>query len=155
MVTQALSEAEVDVCPACGGIWVDWFDGEVQAVTAETLAAVESLPKAPPAPASEPRNEAVATGACPRCTRQLVAERYVQRISLAPESGPSAMTMPTGADLLRCEDCAGAFVSEPNARMLAVLSPTDAPPRSTVGRELERPLWDRLRAFVRRLGLSD
>ena len=24
-----------------------------------------------------------------------------------------------------------------------------------VGRELERPLWDRLRDFVRRLGLSD
>src|SRR5688500_12747533 len=93
---QALVECEVDVCTSCGGIWVDWFDGEVRQVTAEALGAAPTPPR-PPAD-RQSRNEAIAIGACPRCTRQLVAERYKVEGQV------------TGADLLRCEDCLGVFV---------------------------------------------
>src|SRR5262245_9021834 len=116
MTQQALEECEVDTCGACGGIWIDWFDGEVRQVTAEALIA------SPPPPKSDAerksRNEAIAVGACPRCTRQLVSERYKLDEQV------------TGADLLRCEDCLGVFVSKSSGEMLAALPPQDEPPPS-------------------------
>lgn len=142
MTQQALSECEVDVCAACGGIWVDWFDGEVRQVTAEALGAGVSRPRTPPERAS--RNEAVAIGACPRCTRQLVAERY------------KLEAQQTGADLLRCEDCLGVFVTKSSGEMLAALPPDEQPPPSE-GPEVLDPLpWQRFLMVLKRLlGLAD
>src|SRR4051812_21090410 len=70
MTVEMLAEAEVDVCGACGGMWVDWFDGEVKRVATAVLASESERASRPSAPTSSLRNEAFATGACPRCTRQ-------------------------------------------------------------------------------------
>lgn len=140
MTQQALEECEVDVCSACGGLWVDWFDGEVRLVTTEALGKGAT----PPTSADRPsRNEAVAIGACPRCTRQLVAERY----KLDGQA--------TGADLLRCEDCLGVFVGKSSAEMLAALPPDDEPPPSEAPEVLDPLPWQRFLMILKRaLGLA-
>lgn len=137
MTQQALAECEVDVCSSCGGIWIDWFDGEVRRVTAEALGAGARSSR--PEAERSSRNEAVAVGACPRCTRQLVAERY----ALEGQG--------TGADLLRCEDCLGVFVAKSSGEMLAALPPGEEPPPSK-GPEVLEPLpWQRLLLLLKRL----
>jgi Zn-finger nucleic acid-binding protein len=146
MTIEVLEEAEVDVCGACGGLWVDWFDGEVKRVATEVLAGETVRLSRPSAPTSSIRNEAFATGACPRCTRQLAVERYVVK----------ADATTTGADLLRCEECAGVFVPRTSAGLLATLPPDDeAPASSTAGAALEPLPWQRFMALLRRLlGIS-
>lgn len=143
MTQHALEECEVDVCSACGGIWIDWFDGEIRRVTAEAL---QAAPPPPKSAADRPsRNEAVAIGACPRCTRQLAAERY------------KLDEQPTGADLLRCEDCLGVFVSKSSGELLATLPEDDEPPPSQAqGPEVLDPLpWQRFLIVLKRvLGLA-
>jgi hypothetical protein len=151
------AEAEVDVCDACGGLWVDWFDGEVRAIAAETLRASDPGLGAGAGAAKErgePRNEAVAVGACPRCTRQLVAERYAVRAEVESsriEGRTSVVTGHTGAELLRCEDCMGAFVSRASADVLAALSPSDDPPPSQSEGALTALPWERFIALLKRL----
>lgn len=135
MTQHALEECEVDVCTACGGIWVDWFDGEVRKVTTEALRAAP--PVAPPERTS--RNEAVAFGACPRCTRQLARERY------------AIDGQATGAELLRCEECMGVFVSAAAAETLASLPAEASPPSSERVEVLDPHPWQRLVAVIRRL----
>ena len=144
MSQHALEECEVDVCTSCGGIWVDWFDGEVRKVTGDALIAAPVVP-----PTDRPsRNEAIALGACPRCTRQLVSERYML-------DGKS-----TGAELLRCEECMGSFVTKTSGEMLAALPPDETPPPSKMegaeGVEMLEPMpWDRFIAALKKvLGLA-
>lgn len=78
----SVGEAIIDVCRACAGIWVDWFDGELT----EMARGARIQPAV-----------AVATGGsmvCPRCHKPLEGEGYLE----------------TGATVLRCGECAGAFV---------------------------------------------
>ena len=157
MTQKALGEAEVDVCNACGGLWVDWFDGEVRNIATEAL----SHPSHAPMPPAE-RNEAVAIGACPRCTRQLARERYVMKAAVkssdpTDRQGMQTMTQETGAELLRCEECAGVFVSRTSAETLATLTPDEAPPPSNPdGASALEPLpWQRFVLLLKRvLGLA-
>jgi Zn-finger nucleic acid-binding protein len=146
----ALTEAEVDVCDGCGGLWVDWFDGEVRAIATETLRNDAPPPKTETPPA---RNEAIAAGACPRCTRQLVSEQYVVKAEIPSsrvEGRTSLVDGRSGADLLRCEECMGAFVSRSSAEVLSWLA-ADQPPASQSPTSA-RPLpWDRLIALVKSL----
>lgn len=158
MTVEVLEEAEVDVCGACGGLWLDWFDGEIKRVVGEVLAGEVARQSRPSAPTSSLRNEHVATGACPRCTRQLVVERYVVKADVRSSSGGSERTSvstTTGADLLRCEECAGVFVPRTSAGLLATLPPDEdevPPPSSAVGPGVLEPLpWQRFMAVVRRL----
>lgn len=150
----ALTEAEVDVCDPCGGIWVDWFDGEVRAIASETLRASDPGPPlaADAAKPSGRANEVAASGACPRCTRQLVVEQYVVQAEIASarvDGRTSLVTGRSGAELLRCEECMGAFVSRSSAEVLAWLSGSDDPPPSR-GPTSVRPLpWDRLVALLK------
>ncbi|MBX3191659.1 MAG: zf-TFIIB domain-containing protein [Labilithrix sp.] len=151
-------EAEVDVCTSCGGVWVDWFDGEVRMVAAEVLAGEAArASRSSGGPGSALRNEAYATGACPRCTRQLVVERYV----LPPDGAIASRRSPgerpslgqqTGADLLRCEECAGVFVSRASAELLSVLPAGGDPPPSSTGTNVNvDPLpWRKFMSVVRR-----
>lgn len=143
MSQHALEECEVDVCGTCGGIWIDWFDGEVRQVATSALAAAAVTP---PNQVDRPsRNEAIAIGACPRCTRQLVAERY----QLDGQT--------TGSELLRCEDCLGVFVTKASADVLATLPPKDEPPPSQAqGPAVLDPLpWQKFLMVLKRvLGLS-
>lgn len=154
------ASAEVDVCTSCGGVWIDWFDGEVKRVASAVIASEPARLSRPSAPSSSLRNEAFATGACPRCTRQLVIERYVVEVDVGGSSAPqtprarTSVSQTTGADLLRCEDCAGVFVPRASADLLATLPPDEeAPPSSTTpGAAVLEPLpWQRFMAVVRRL----
>lgn len=115
MTTESVAQAEVDVCAACGGVWVDWFDGELRKVAAALVRGAGARASQPPTERRAP-NEAVATGACPRCTRQLAAERHA--------------VAGTSVDLLRCEDCVGVFVSRSSAEVLAML-PAEEDPRAS------------------------
>lgn len=84
--------AIIDVCPACAGIWADWFDGELTRVAGGTHLS---------------SSVAIASGgslACPRCQKPLAGEGFLE----------------TGATLLRCEDCSGAFV--PRAAMAVLVN---------------------------------
>lgn len=136
MTQHALEECEVDVCTACGGIWVDWFDGEIRKVTTDAL---RSAPSRPP-PERPARNEALASGACPRCTRQLAPDRYLLDGRL------------TSVELLRCSDCLGVFVSKPSSELLASLDPDAAPPPPP---GTDAGAWQRLIEVVKQLlGLS-
>jgi hypothetical protein len=151
MAIEAVGDADVDVCTACGGMWVDWFDGEVRHVATSVLAREGS--RAPPPPPSL-RNEAVATGACPRCMRQLAVERYVVRVAVGPRTGErTSVSQTTGADLLRCEECAGVFVPRTSAALLATLPPDEeAPPSSTEANAVLEPLpWQKFVLLVKRL----
>ena len=116
---KGVGKAIIDVCPSCGGIWVDWFDGEL-------LAMVQGAP----------RGVGVGNGgdggawgeACPRCKMPLHAEQYLE----------------SRAAILRCGDCAGAFVSRSAAKTLIALQP---------GREkapVEPDALERLIAVLRR-----
>lgn len=153
MTTESLDAAEVDVCNGCGGIWIDWFDGEVRAVAKETLD--KNLVGRPSDPDAL-RSEARAIGACPRCARQLVSERY-RIASVVPSAGsPSGFAnavASTGAELLRCEECAGAFVSRESAALLTMLPPDEAPPSAAGAAPgvLEPLPWQRILAALRAL----
>lgn len=140
------ASAEVDVCEHCGGIWLDWFDGEVRALATETLRISSPDLKAAAEGEEEERksNEALAIGACPRDRQHLVAERYVMSAASVVPGRPS------GAELLRCESCMGAFVSRASAEVLAFVAPTDEPPPSQAAATRARPLpWERFIAVVR------
>lgn len=153
MATEVVGDAEVDVCTACGGTWVDWFDGEVRRVASSVISG-ELARASRPAPAPTLRNESVATGACPRCMRQLAVERYVLHVAVGPKAAErTSVSTATGADLLRCEECAGVFVPRSSAALLAMLPPDEeAPPSSTeASAELEPLPWQRFVALVKRL----
>lgn len=157
MTIEPLAEADVDVCNACHGVWIDWFDGELRAVATETVR--KDLVGRPTDPGAS-RNEAIATGACPRCTRQLVAERYtvaevVPGVAAHTNDAGSATINRAEIDLLRCEECAGAFVTRDAALALAALTTsevhverTSAAPAAEV---LDPMPWQRFLALLKRL----
>jgi Zn-finger nucleic acid-binding protein len=89
-----VGEAIIDVCPTCAGIWVDWFDGELDVM----------VKGADAAPRGEDR-EGAGAGTCPRCGRGLDSDTYLD--SKVP--------------ILRCGECAGAFVSYASANALMKL----------------------------------
>jgi Zn-finger nucleic acid-binding protein len=100
-----VGEAVIDVCPACGGIWVDWFDGDLVVM----VRGAPGVKGAPPARAPD-------SPSCPRCHRPLDAERYME----------------SSAQILRCADCAGAFVPHGSARAIAGYDPErKGPPPAT------------------------
>lgn len=155
MTPEALAESEVDVCSSCGGMWIDWFDGEIKRVATELLKTEEQRLSRPSAPVSSMRNEPIATGACPRCTRQLVAERYVVQaeVGRGKPGERASVAQATGASLLRCEECMGAFVPRTSATLLATLPADDVPPpSSTEGAKPLEPLpWQKFMGVVRKL----
>jgi Zn-finger nucleic acid-binding protein len=101
----------VDVCPSCAGVWIDWLDGDPS-----TLA--RGL--APLGGALAPSDGAHGAP-CPRCSHALSEERY-------GGAGPR---------VLRCVDCAGAFVPRSSYDALAALEPPEheepAPPTEPEG----------------------
>ena len=130
-------------------MWVDWFDGEVRKVATETLRISE-----PNLRAAEPVGEEVsAIGACPRCSQHLVAERYVMTAAVSRDGDRTSLVgQETGAELLRCEACMGAFVPRASAEVLAFLDAGDDPPASRGPASLQPLPWERfvklLKGFV-------
>jgi len=86
MEPRLLYDAQIDVCPACKSLWVDWYDGDLRDVAAQ--AAPLSAPPPGQGGAGGP------AGGCPRC-----------RSLLTREPLPA-----TPAHVLRCGDCGGALV---------------------------------------------
>lgn len=95
---QQVGEAIIDVCPACGGIWVDWFDGEL-----------DEMVRGAPAVAAG-RGEGAGKGECPRCNAPLAGELHLDGVT----------------KIRRCGDCAGAFVPRDAAK--AIVDAVSAPP---------------------------
>ncbi len=154
MTAVAIADAEVDVCNACGGMWVDWFDGEIRKVATEILAGEAERLSRPSGPMSPLRAEAIATGACPRCTRQLVVERYLLVTQEGVGEHKKITKKHTDADLMRCEECAGVFVPRTSAGLLVALPQDEPPPSSTTpeGVQMLEPLpWQKLIALLKRL----
>jgi uncharacterized protein len=61
-----VEEVEVDVCPACGGLWLD--HGEIEKISRKMVSEIDRLRRllAPqPGPPAVPSD---VTGSCPRCT---------------------------------------------------------------------------------------
>ena len=131
MRREATTSAEVEVCDACEGLWVGWFDGEVHtlAVEAETARLDRGTP-----PPSRPTEPASGSRTCPQCSRPLALELY--RFADAKDDD-----LITGVEVLRCADCAGAFVPRGSAHLLL--------DRVREGRPAG--LWEALRALLQRL----
>ncbi len=100
--------SEPQVCDACDGLWIDWFEGEVTAIAVEKEAA--RVERGTPLP-SRPSLPPAGTGACPHCARALVAELY--RFADATDDD-----LITGVEIVRCPECAGAFVPRGSAHLL-------------------------------------
>jgi Zn-finger nucleic acid-binding protein len=122
---RAAGEALVDICPACGGVWVDWFDGELTPVVRDVAALGR--------PSGRERPPEGARGHCPRCAAGLYGD---------PHAGDSL-----GPLLLRCGECAGSFVPRDAFDAIATFEPGAAPepPAGAAG------FWRRLVEVVRAL----
>src|SRR6185369_3575961 len=103
---------EVEACDSCGGLWVDWFDGELQSLAVEAEAARVERGAPPPAvrlvgPAETRAHEST----CPHCTRALVQELFRFSDAIDDELVP-------GVELLRCPECVGSFIPRSSAHLL-------------------------------------
>lgn len=85
MSTRETGGTKVEVCPQCGGVWIEWFDGPVSDVARQL---VDDAPR--PMGTSEPPRTGLS---CPECRSPLARE----------DRSPSAW-------LFRCGGCAGSFV---------------------------------------------
>ena len=124
------ASAEVDVCDACGGLWIDWFDGDIPTLAAEAEAA--RVDRGTPIPKG-PVN--AGNGTCPRCLRALRADTF-----RFPDASPDELI--DHVELLRCEECAGSFVPRASAHLL--LDRAKQPPQG-VG------LWQAVVELLKRL----
>lgn len=131
MRREATATAEVEVCDACEGLWVGWFDGEVHTLAVEAEAA--RLDRGTPPP-SRPTEPTTGSRACPQCARALTPELY--RFTDAKDDD-----LIGGVEVLRCAECAGAFVPRGSAHLLL--------DHVREGRALG--LWEVLRALLQRL----
>src|SRR5579883_1993239 len=83
MEVRAAGDAEIDVCPTCRGMWLDWFDGD----TVSLVELAMPLSRRPSAPMlAEPR--------CPRCERNLASDAHAT----------------SDTSVWRCGECAGTFL---------------------------------------------
>ncbi len=97
MELRRAGDAEIDVCPGCHGLWLDWFDGEtvslVELAMPLSRRASGSMPEAP---------------SCPRC-----------RVSLE-----AALHDTSDVVVWRCGECAGTFMPRATAEALLVWAAT-------------------------------
>lgn len=113
MTARIAGDAEIDICPQCSGLWVDWFDGNLVKV-AHDAAPIEPGVSVSGGPHT-----------CPRCQQMLHAESI------------------RGVRVHRCQDCAGAFVERLAFDALiglAVAEPRKQAP-SAIDRLLEVVRW--------------
>jgi Zn-finger nucleic acid-binding protein len=108
LAEEALVGAHIDRCAACGGVWVDWMDGDLATVSAE----VASLGRRGRAAAGPAAGDA-ASRSCPRCHGALDAMH---------ERG-------LGGLFFRCGSCVGAFV--PRGSLEALVAHEGSAPAST------------------------
>lgn len=104
---EVVPSAKVEACDTCGGVWVDWFDGDVRTLAVEAEAARLARGDRPSlVPAGTE-----GSGDCPRCQARLGNE--VVRFADALEA-----ELVGGVEILRCAECAGCFVPRSSAHLL-------------------------------------
>jgi Zn-finger nucleic acid-binding protein len=123
MDERQVEEALIDVCPACHGLWLDWFDGDTLSLTYDVMPLSMRAPVAMPTDAS-----------CPRCTTRL-----------EPRAHEGA-----GPLLHRCGECHGTFVPREAADALLEWSPPPSK-KPTEEEETERTMLARLMAVLREI----
>ncbi|MBK8253812.1 MAG: zf-TFIIB domain-containing protein [Polyangiaceae bacterium] len=87
-------QAVVDICKQCGGVWLDWEDGDFTDLARQI----------PPV-----AGRTIARGGlgdCPRCNKELIVEVFRDV-----------------AEVLRCSECAGAFVPYASIGKLSECTP--------------------------------
>lgn len=109
----------VDLCGSCGGVWMDWEDGDFTALARKVPSTTTRV-----MPANGP-------GPCPRCNCALAVEVFLDT-----------------AEVLRCGECAGAFMPHASIGKIAACTPAAAREdgRENVG---EATLWQRAAAALR------
>lgn len=123
MEARSAGQAAVDVCGACAGLWIDWFDGEIATLTRRA-----KLPIPPARATDEPSRDQ----RCPRCRGALTLEALGQSRLAA----------------LRCGECAGVFVPrDVAAEIERGVDVSDPAPDVTTGPSL----FSRLASTVREL----
>lgn len=104
---EVVPSAKVEVCDTCGGIWLDWFDGDVRTLAVEAEAARLARGDRP---SLIPSGEE-GSGECPRCRARLALE--VVRFADASEA-----ELVGDVEISRCAECAGCFVPRSSAHLL-------------------------------------
>lgn len=134
MRQEPVPSAEVDVCDHCGGLWIDWFDGDIPTLAVEAEAARVQREEA--RSSAIPSGPAVhANGICPRCTRTLEADTL-----RFPDASEAELI--DHVELLRCAECAGSFV--PRASVHLLLDRAKSPEQAVT-------LWQAVVELLKRL----
>ncbi len=121
MAVKKVQDARLDVCGNCGGVWIDWFDGDpVRAVRGVGTVRHPASPVA-----TDTRLQ------CPRCHVPLETESF-------RDEGPG---------VFRCNQCYGLHVPSESFHALAALSPNPTVPAEEEG----SGMWDALSEMVGRL----
>jgi Zn-finger nucleic acid-binding protein len=117
-------QAVVDLCARCGGVWIDWEDGDFTALAR----------RVPPAPRCDLPTDG--KGPCPRCNGQLAVEVFLDV-----------------AEVLRCSDCAGAFLPYASIGKIAASTPAESresqPPDDDAGDGLWKRAATKLRGWTK------
>jgi Zn-finger nucleic acid-binding protein len=120
MEERAIDQAHVDVCPMCKGVWIEWHDGDIAKIA-------QSMPPASRAVVTLPPG----LRPCPACQRVLTEEDVL------------------GVHVMRCGECAGAFVTRQAIADLAERANRDEPAPPSGAKK--GTFADRLAALVREL----
>ncbi len=89
-------QAKIDHCPQCGGVFLEFFDGDPGELSRGTLERLVDQD-------SDAADVAHETATCPECGNFMPLLRYL-------EQGPT---------IFRCEGCMAIFASHPQLRALA------------------------------------
>ncbi|MEZ4226164.1 MAG: zf-TFIIB domain-containing protein [Polyangiaceae bacterium] len=120
MQEQRFASVGLDVCDDCGGVWIEWFDGDPASV-ARVVPSRRGIP-----------GQQLSERKCPSCRVALDRVRY-------PD-------VSDGAEVARCGECAGTFVAANQVAVLARAPEPDAQPQEE--EHFFRALLDRLRAWL-------
>lgn len=91
------AHAEIDRCGGCGGMFLEFFDGEPSAISRGLAERTELTPSARPA-----SGDAIS---CPDCEAPMIRRAYLER----------------GPELLRCDTCLAVFLRPWEVARLAAL----------------------------------
>lgn len=110
----SLGREQIDVCRACGGLFVDWFDGPLaQVISTFHQQQLDTAPAVGPA---------ISGGMCPRCNVRMTESTL------------------DGATIHQCSECLAAFV--PRLSFDGIVHHASA--NSDDAREKEHSAWERL-----------
>jgi Zn-finger nucleic acid-binding protein len=96
------ARAEADVCAKCGGMFLEFFDGEPAAISRDILRNTDVKPTV---------SLNVGTLRCPDCAEEMVRKAYLDQ----------------GPELARCETCMAVFLAPDEVETLARMELKEEP----------------------------